>query len=508
MTRTGSVLLVLGLVIGMTTGATATEQVLVIGLDGAEWDVMLPMIEEGRLPTIERLMEDGLHGPLRSTLPLESPVAWTSMTTGTDPGTHGIYGFVELRNGSLTPLTADDVRADRVWDHVDGRSVVVNVPQTFPPADINGSLVASYLAVEDENYTHPPELQDRLDRIGYNREVLQDSFERGDEELFLTSLDATVEARTQAIELLLDEEDWELGFVAYTGLDRLQHYFWDARQDPGSEHHGAIEQQYERLDAEIGRILDHAGEDTTVMLVSDHGFTGLEDYVYLNDWLHQQGYLEIEGSSGSDPGLLQRLGLTQERAVDLLSDIGLLGPVQELFSMLGISPGRRLPTTGLEDIDMDASEAYAGNYGARIYVTVDDPERRQQVIDSIRSGLEALRDPDTGERPFRAVEPASAAYDAPGEDAPALVPVPAEGYRGVGFLGHGRTFGSPPAKSGTHARDGIYVISGSGAGTGRENASITDIAPTILAALGQDIPDSMQGRSLIGQDPADTEADP
>lgn len=500
MTSSGRLVVVLGLVVLMTAGGTGAGDVLVVGLDGADWSVIRPMVEDGRLPHLAGLMEDGQHGPLTSTLPLESPVAWTSMTTGTDPGAHGIHGFVELTPQGTRPLDADDVQVPRVWDRLEGDSVVINVPQTHPPADINGSLVSSYLATEGSNYTSPPGLQDELEEMGYRTEVLEDSFEAGDEEAFLGALNRTVSARTRAAEHLLDEGDPQLGFVVYTGLDRLQHYFWDDHLQPGSEHHTAVRDQYERLDAELGRLLERTDDSTTVLVVSDHGFSRLTSYVYLNSWLRQQGYIELDTGEGSGGGLLRRIGLTQESVVGVLSGLGLLDPVTTVLDRLGLEPGSRLPTGELGDIDLEASEAYAGNYGGRIHIDVDDPERYREVRSAIIDGLEDLRHPESGEKVFDAVLRAEEAYAEPGTGAPDLVIDPAPGYRAVGFIGHRSVFGRPPHKTGTHARDGIYVLSGPGVGSGRRNASILDIAPTILAAAGQGPPDAMHGTALIDRE--------
>ncbi|MFB6199732.1 MAG: alkaline phosphatase family protein [Candidatus Nanohaloarchaea archaeon] len=236
-----------------------TERVLVIGLDGADWDVIRPLIEQGEMPNLEELMEEGQHGNLTTTLPVESPVAWTSMTTGTTPGKHNIYGFLRRDGDSFVPTTADDVRQPRVWDHAgeEGEVVVVNVPQTFPPQEVNGSLVSGYLSIEDAGYTYPEDLQEELESNGYRIEALPDEFEQDKADEFLERLNDTVEERTEAARNLLNRSDWKLGFVVYTGLDRIQHYFWKYRD--GGEYEGVIDRHYRKLDRQIGELVEEAG---------------------------------------------------------------------------------------------------------------------------------------------------------------------------------------------------------------------------------------------------------
>jgi predicted AlkP superfamily phosphohydrolase/phosphomutase len=478
------------------TGASETEKVLVVGLDGADWNVIKPLVDDGEMPNLERLMEDGRYGNLTTTLPIESPVAWTSMTTGTTPGKHGIYGFLEKQGDEFVPTTGENVRKKRVWDYVgeEGEVVVVNVPQTFPPQKVNGSLVSSYLSIEERGYTYPERLQGDLEEINYTTEVLKDGFETGKEQEFLTELNSTVETRTEAANIMLEQRDWKLGFVVYTGLDRLQHYLWNYRDEEGEES-SVIKDHYRKLDGEIGELLENTDEDTAVMVVSDHGFGPLAKNVYLNTWLRKEGYLQFESKNKAN-GVLSNLGLTQQNIVDLLSDIGILDPVQGFFSYIGYNPGEKLPEPKMSDIDFSKSQAYAGNYGGKIYLTenINDSDK---LLDELETGLKKIQDPETGKSVFKEVHRAEDIYTGAMENSPDLILEPRDSYRAVGFLGHQEVVKKPPKKSGTHSRDGIYLIKGPEVESGNEDANITDIVPTILEVL--DIPKSqdIDGSSLI-----------
>lgn len=472
-------------------GATGADHVLVIGLDGADWDVIQPLMEEGEMPNLQKLMEEGQHGNLTTTLPVESPVAWTSMSTGTTPGKHGIYGFIERDGNTFVPTTSEDVEQNRVWDYAgeEGEVVVVNVPQTFPPQEVNGSLISGYLSIEDAGYTYPEELQEELERDGYRIETLSDEFEEGKEEEFLERLNVTVEKRTEAAEMLLEREDWRLGWVVYTGLDRLQHYFWKY-QGGESDYAEVIDDHYRKLDRQVGELVEQAGDNTTVMVVSDHGFGPLEKNVYLNTWLKKEGYLQLEGEKAS--GFLADIGLTQQNVVDSLSGLGLLEPVKGFFDFLGFNPGADLPEPGLSDIDLETSRAYAGNYGGKIYLTGNAGDR-EELLKELEAELESLEDPDTGRKIFEVYRPEEI-YTGDMEGAPDLVLESRGPYRAVGFLGHQSVVKQPPEKTGTHRRDGMYILS---SGAGDSDADITDISPTILKALGQPVPDEMDGVSIL-----------
>jgi len=477
-------------------GASDSEKVLVIGLDGADWDVIDPLMEKGEMPNLKKLMRNGKKGDLRTTLPIESPVAWTSMTTGTTPGKHGIYGFLQKDEGSFVPTTGEDVREQRVWDYVgeEGEVRVMNIPQTFPPEKVNGSLVSSYLSIEERGYTQPESLQKDLEEINYTIEVLKGGFEPNKEEEFLEKLNKTVETRTEAAKILMDRRDWKLSFITYTGLDRLQHYFWKYREEDG-KYSGVINQHYKKLDGEIGELLEKTDENTTVVVLSDHGFGPLKKNVYLNTWLRKKGYLHFEGEKGSK-GTLSKLGLTQQNTVDILSNLGILEPVKDFFSYLGYNPGSKLPDPKMSDIDFSKSQAYAGNYGGKIYLT-DNVEDREKLLNEIEKELKKIQDPETGNNVFREVYRAEEIYTGDMEKAPDLILEPCESFRAVGFLGHRKVVKKPPEKSGTHRKNGIYVIRNPGTKPQREDAEIMDITPTILDVLNIEKPSNIDGKSLV-----------
>lgn len=483
-------LLPLVLLVFFIMPASAQDRVMVIGLDGAEWDVIKPLMEEGELPNLQRLMKQGKSGNLSSSLPVESPVAWTSMTTGKTPGKHGIYGFLERRDDSFVPTTAEDVESKRVWDYAgkEGEVVIMNIPHTFPPRKVNGSLVSGYLSIREAGYTYPESLQEKLEEDDYQIEVLEGGFEQGRESEFLEKLNSTVEKRTEVANKLLEENDWKLSFITYTGLDRLQHYFWKYRE--GGKHRGSIENHYIELDRQIGRLMEEREQNTTFVIVSDHGFGELEKNVYMNTWLRKEGYLSLKDeNSGQESDHI----LTQQDVVDVLSWLNILEPVKRLFSFLNFNPGTKLPAPEISDIDFQRSKAYAGNYGGKIYLT-GSAENREETLDEIEKKLKNIEDPETGEKIVKEVHRPEKIYTKRGEDSPDLILETKDSYRSVGFLGHSKVVKKPPVKSGTHRRDGIYIMS---RGKGKEDAEIYDISPTLLDIMDIEIPSDMDGESIL-----------
>src|SRR5437870_8808516 len=112
-------------------------KVFVLGLDGATWDLLRPLLDTGELPSLRKLMERGVSGPLRSVFPPLSPVAWTAVMTGKNSGKHGVFEFLEYAHDPLRGQvnSSRSIRADLVWEIAGGygkRTVAGAIPMGYP----------------------------------------------------------------------------------------------------------------------------------------------------------------------------------------------------------------------------------------------------------------------------------------------------------------------------------------------------------------------------------------
>lgn len=149
--------------------AESKKRVLVVGWDGADWDLIEPLLKRDKLPHLKRIMESGDFSSLESSTPSMSPVAWTTFATGKNPGKHGIFSFLRKRDEEFIPLTGDNVRAKRIWDYTSDQnltSIVINVPMTYPPYELKGKLISGYLSLENTTYTYPQNLQEKIEAGG------------------------------------------------------------------------------------------------------------------------------------------------------------------------------------------------------------------------------------------------------------------------------------------------------------------------------------------------------
>lgn len=285
----------------------ASARVFLFGLDGATFTLLQPWAEEGHLPTVARLMTEGSWGPLASTIPASTPVAWNSMITGVYPGKHGVFGFVKRRPESyeLEIITSRDRRRPAIWNLLDAAgldSIVVDVPFTYPPEPINGIMVSG-LGTPDvtTDFVHPKPLRDVILRECGPYPL--DIYHRGDVLALLDDARRLTEHRMALTRFLMREHPWHFFMLGLMTTDRLQHVIWKyidprhSRYDPeeAQRYRSAILAYYRRLDEAIAEILGLLDRNTTFLIASDHGFGPMERSLSLLRWLGQAGMVSLGG---------------------------------------------------------------------------------------------------------------------------------------------------------------------------------------------------------------------
>jgi len=273
----------------------------VIGLDGVPNTLLRDMAARGVMPFFKSLIDSGSLHSMKASLPEISSVSWTDFMTGANSGRHGIFGFTDLKENSYDMRfpNFNNVSTETLWDRLaqkKKKSIIINQPSTYPARKINGILISGFVAIELSKAVFPITYKDTLQKIGYEIDI--DTFKsRKDHEFLWKSLKSTLEGRKKAFQLLW-EEDWDYFEFIITGTDRLQHFLWNAYEDTNHPYHQNFLDYYSSID-DLVREVATAYEKITggyegLYLLSDHGFTGIEQEVYLNTWLKQEGYLSFE----------------------------------------------------------------------------------------------------------------------------------------------------------------------------------------------------------------------
>ena len=505
-------------------------KVLVIGLDGATLDLLRPWIEAGELPNLQRLMQQGASGKLRSTLPPISASSWISFATGANPGKHGVVDFVYPGPGSykVTMVNATACQTRSIWNWLNdaGRRVgLLGIPTTYPPEPVDSFMVSGFLAPgPDSEWAYPPELkQELLAELG---QFMLSPNERYRStpwlDRFLDDLTASVENRTQAALYLMGHKPWDLFTVVYWDTDMVQHETWRLF-DPAHPRYDSADAAaqleqilafHRKVDADIGRLLASDSVDpaeTLVVVMSDHGFGPVHSFFLTNNWLASLGLLAFKRNPWTAfKRLLFRLGYTPLNMFRVARALG-LGRLRKKVRFQQKAGLINRIFLSFDDVDWARTKAFSiGSFG-QVYINlagvrpqgIVQPGREcEEVKRLIEQAALSLHDPRTGQPLIERVYRRDEIYDGPYVDrAPDLIVQP-KGWEYMAF-GHA-DFGSnklvePIAgMSGHHRPDGLVILAGPGVkpGVRLEGASILDLTPTILHVMGVAVPQDLDGRVL------------
>ena len=456
------------------------KKVCIIGLDCAPPDLVFEKWKDD-LPVLRRLMENGIYGPLESTVPPITIPAWTSMVTSKNPGRLGLYGIRNRLDYSYDKMIFANsllVKEDTLWDILSrkGKKVtLIGVPQTYPPKPVNGYMVTCFLTPDtNSNYTYPESLRDEI-RSWVGEYLLDvDNFRTEEKDKLLDQIYEMTKKQFEVGRHLLTEKEWDFFMMVVMGIDRIHHGFWKfhdpkhAKYEPGSKYEYAIRDYYIDVDQRVGELLSRIDPETTVMIVSDHGAKAMVGGVCVNEWLMQKGYLKLKEK-----------------------------------------PARVIPF-GKAKVDWERTTAWGeGGYYSRIFLNVKgrepegkiDPSDYERVREELKGGLEAITDDqgiNIGTKVFRPEEVYSEARRIPPD---LIVYFGNLSWRSVGSIGLGSilTFendtGPDDANHDTH---GIFIMKGQGVeGRGqRDGLNLLDVAPTVLSLMGIAIPRDMEGNVI------------
>lgn len=487
---------------------------IILGLDGATFDVLLPRVERGTMPHLAALLEQGVWGGLRSTTPPFSAQAWVSLATGKNQAKHGVVDFWEPSPDDLLSrrrfVSTRQVRAETLWQTVGRhglRAGVVNVPVTYPPQPVNGYLVTGFLTPQGAGqFTYPASLQAEIEAWvpGYN----PDPFDPlGASKKQILELERWMERHEQVARRLAEREAVDLFFSVVQALDHLQHLFWDdiVAEPEAGEFAALVDRCYRLADDIIGHRWAMLDPQTNLFLVSDHGFGPARKWFHVNRFLQERGLLTLGGAEGG--GRLARLGLTPQAVREAVRRLDVLGLRRHVGRLARVTLGRRLDASLTPPVDWNQTQAISGSpavegiYVNRQVVTEDGEYEtlRQRLI----TELLALRDPETGAAVVQAAYRREELYEGPYlEQLPDVVFDLGEGpYLAGDALLAGQVLEPLPTGylPGKHRPTGIFIAAGPDirAGARVEGARIVDVAPTVLYALGLPIPEDMDGRPLL-----------
>ena len=417
------------------------------GIDSATWDVMSPMISEGKLPNLGLMMKTGSYGNLKTFIPTHSPVVWTTMATGKSPLKHGIRDFLFLKIKGMKelieimpvgpflsktialvarfgiakrrPVSSMDRKSLSIWNILSAMGYRVGVTSWFvtdPVEKINGFMVPEFFYImgnpkrrissSSSKNIHPLTIENDLKGIRSKLEERFNSKEGDDEVRERFRIDGTIaeseknkfnilkvfyfhdQLRKEVTSYTIKQLDIDVLMVYFHGIDAVQHHFWDTMGNNKSRFKDVIPRFYEYIDEVIGELLKEISGSKTVFVTSDHGHGPMRyDKMVYNKILRRE---RLTGAHNYGPdGIFIASGEGIKKGV-LLEDISVYDITPTILPVLGLPVGMDMDGRSLSEIFEDTipSVKYIASYEGRFSIdsgNKDDLVENQEILERLRT---------------------------------------------------------------------------------------------------------------------------
>jgi len=456
------------------------KRVLVIGLDCAPPELLFDRFAD-KLPNIRRMLDDGVYARMESSHPPITIPAWMVMATSKNAGRLGVYGFRHRKPGTYNDIwlaNSYSIKEKTVWDilgEYDKKVVVVGVPPAYPPKPVNGALISCFMTPgADKDYTYPRGLKQEIERL-VGEYILDVVFRTDEKDKLLKQLHEMTKQHFTVLRYLAKTKPWHFFMFVEIGVDRVHHAFWkyfDKEHhlyEPNNKYENAILDYYKLIDSEIGKLLKLVDDNTSVMVVSDHGAKRMKGAFCVNQWLIEKGYLKLKK----------------------------------------IPP----PGTPLTKAEVDWSKTKAwgwGGYHARMFFNVKgrepkgviEPKDYDKFKDQITEDLKAIRGPKGEKWNTKVYTPEEIYPNGIGDYPDLTVYFDDLSWRSAGTLGYDSYY-LPENDKGpddaVHSHYGAFIYYDPQRKMGGKkirDISLLDFAPTVLKLMGIQVPKDMEGKTI------------
>lgn len=468
-------------------------KLIVVGLDGAHWELIQPWIQEGSLPNIEKIVQSGVWGDMLSCFPPVTFPNWKCYSTGKNPGKIGIFWWenIDFEQGKIYHPFSRKFKNREIWDYIGetGRKVgVIGVPSTYPPKKVNGFMISGGPDAGEEGFTYPEKLEETI-KEKYGFKLRPQTPLNLNKEKAAREIRNIIDAKFKVAKILAKEYHVDFLQVTSFEINTMHHSLWNDKK---------TKECWKTIDNHLQVFLEDG--ETNVMLVSDHGSNEIKTVFNINTWLEKKGYLQTHTTGIVASNILYNLGITQDLLSKMLHKLKLrrlVGKIpNNLVERIPMRSGAIKKKTDM--INWEESKAVASGQGP-VYLKAKDEEERNKLIEQLRNELEEVIDPITRKRVVEKVYSKKEVYS--GEylnEAPDLILDQAKGVYIPGGIGMRNVFSHTREWRAENKKWGLFAAYGPDIKSGEKirNISILDLAPTILHMFNIPFPQDMDGRVL------------
>jgi predicted AlkP superfamily phosphohydrolase/phosphomutase len=493
-------------------------KLLIVGLDGVSPVLVDRWID--RLPNLRSLMDAGVHGTLESIVPPASVPAWQCFATGKNPAKIGLWGFATIGPDRKLVRGRTSSKIGCLWDLCSRQGLrvgVLNVPGTFPPYPLNGFMVSGFPVPPGRTWAYPADVMKRLDRAvgGYEVDVplTKPSDMRGGGEAYLRQVERLHRKSVESAQYLVKSYHPDFFMTTLQGVDMVEHDFWRYMGKPESPYSGVIETWYVKVDQAVGELRKLAGPDAYFLVLSDHGSMPVSASFHVNEFLRAQGLLSLRHGTavkrrGSNYTKI-RESLMRNLPPEVIKAVYDRAPDFIAHRLTASAKVERILTQLIDNVDWDRTRIFStGGVQANFYLNPDATDNgggekigKARLLARLTGLLEDLRHPTTGEALREVFHYREETFPGPYQvEAPDLCVEFFTSNEKVHVnpgLGTGKLWSFAPHLSAEHVRAGFWAFTGPRVRRGvRLDASILDLAPTLLELLDVNGPGDYDGRVL------------
>jgi predicted AlkP superfamily phosphohydrolase/phosphomutase len=433
------------------------------------------------LPNIQQMLHEGVYAKMESSHPPITIPAWTVMATSKNPGKLGMYGFRHRKKGTYNEILLANshwIKEKTVWDLIGetGRkTVVVGVPPAYPPKPVNGAFISCFMTPgTDKDYTYPAELKGEIEKL-HGDYILDVNFRTDEKDKLLKNLYRMTEQHFAILRHLTKTRPWHFLMSVEIGVDRVHHAFWkyfDPEHhlyEPDNKYEDVIPEYYKFIDSEIGKLIKQTDDQTSIVIVSDHGAKRMKGAFSVNQWLVEKGYLKFK------------------------------------------KPPQRGASLSKSQVDWSKTKAWGwGGYHGRLFFNIKgrepqgiiDPEDLEEVRDQMMNDVKSIRGPRGEKWDTKVYTPEELYATHIGNPPDLTVYFDDLNWRSAGTLGYDSHY-LPENDRGpddaVHSHHGVFTYydpKQSMGGNNIKTVHLLDFAPTILQHMGIKAPKDMEGKAI------------
>jgi len=282
------------------------QTTIVIGLDGASFNLIAPWIEDNQLPTLKKLISEGSSGDMESYLQPVTAPNWKCYSTGKNPGKLGVFSWVHV-DCKKRKIVIPDLRSQslEIWDYLNRygiKTAVINMPTTYPPKKIDGIMVSGGPDAMEINYTYPKDLENELIKMGYKVHPKQIIFTSDNCIEAYDEIIEMIKTRFTLVKQLLAKNTYKFIHISIFYINVLHHFLWDDK---------LVKEAWKVIDNCIGELMQ---SNHHFFIMSDHGSEETLIDFSLNNWLEINKYLTCKRAT---PDILSKLNINVENAVKI-----------------------------------------------------------------------------------------------------------------------------------------------------------------------------------------------